>query len=353
MHTYTRQYDKYNVTRDLGLEEIAAEAAHMTDCVNKTLDKLAANSSTPVNFTLLRPTVTDDCLKSFEFKADGRIGCLRSGLGGPSSMNCYRAIRLPKFSSKPSPSVRCNECARWVPGPEILRYIAEEEVQAGSIIQLRFTRDRLALRAPIQGLARDSKSVSLFHNGDARNDVPERYKYRAGCRMPSIAPAEQNEKKCMPLTREHVIEVGSGTSIATVRYSNMTATGPTVVRARMLSFDSNRMNIFRGQEVASPVLELTYTPGVKFTRAASVDLAIEKSKMQWYLGYQAQKKLAALAASRRNGRTLMQQAQALADVDMLAVWYNNQTNRWTEFTTAVITEVMIYACTHTCMYFHC
>jgi hypothetical protein len=59
---------------------------------------------------------------------------------------------VPKFASKSSGSLRCSECGKWLPSKETLRFIAEEEVQAGAVLYFAFGTDELALRAPLQGV---------------------------------------------------------------------------------------------------------------------------------------------------------------------------------------------------------
>ena len=80
-----------------------------------------------------------------------RDRCLRDGMGGPQSMSCYKAIPVPKFVAKPSSTVRCSECAKWMPAIETLRFTAEEHVQAGSVLVFSFSSATLALRAPSHG----------------------------------------------------------------------------------------------------------------------------------------------------------------------------------------------------------
>ena len=148
------QYDKYNTSRDLGQEEIAAEKAHVARCLNASLTALAANGTSPqaLNSTSLRANITASCFKTFTFDTTNQIGCRRNGLGGPGSMMCYKANLVPRFAAKVSNSVRCGECARWTPSLQTLEFVAEELVQAGSVLFFSFTRDKLALRTPLQGM---------------------------------------------------------------------------------------------------------------------------------------------------------------------------------------------------------
>jgi hypothetical protein len=72
---------------------------------------------------------------------------------------------------------------------------------------------------------------------------------------------------------------------------------------------------------------------------------------RWLQTYQAQQKLAALAGMRRNGtspstgheRALLTQTED-SKVDVMAVWYNNQTNRWTEIPGGYVSQVCVCLC---------
>jgi hypothetical protein len=147
------QYDKYNASRDFGEEEMAAEKLHLSQCVNSTFEAFIRNSTSPelVNRTSFQANLTAICLKSFKFETKEQAGCLRDGLGGPKSMMCYKALAVPKFASKSSGSIRCSECCKWVPSKETLSFVAQEYIQAGSVLYFAFGSDRLALRAPLQG----------------------------------------------------------------------------------------------------------------------------------------------------------------------------------------------------------
>jgi hypothetical protein len=181
--------------------------------------------------------------------------------------------------------------------------------------------------------------------------------------------------------------VGQGRYTATIQYSSSSTRGPVVSQARLVPFDANSMKIVNGQEVASPVLDMGHTPGVEFSRQPLVLIPIETAKLEWLLAYEAQKKLAALlGTSLRHtsswandshhishlesvnppgtsvqyhslsylqdagsmssvqasaSRSLLQQLEqeVSARVEMMAVWYNNQTNRWTQFDGTYISEV--------------
>ncbi len=261
-------------------------------------------------------------------------------------------------------------------------------------------------------MAKDSKSISILHNGETRKDIPERYKHRAICRMPAITPSEVGfSNKCLPTSREQLITIGAGPYTASITYGNGSTSGPVVSRAKLVPFDANLMKIVRGQEVSSPVLDLRHTPGVEFTRQPLVLLPIETAKLEWLRAYEAQKKLAALLGTGRrdmsfgndvvavlrdedylewanvsrsrikalvygggmmssmgfetqtqDGMLMSVQTQsqnfvrgqrrvmeeASARIEMIAVWYNNQTNRWTQFDGAYITEVCVCVCVCAC-----
>ncbi len=194
--------------------------------------------------------------------------------------------------------------------------------------------------------------------------------------------------------------MGSEPYTATIRYGKESTSGPVVSRAKLVPFDANLMKIVRGQEVSSPVLDLRHTPGVTFSRQPLVLLPIETAKLEWLRAYEAQKKLAALLGTGRRHVTSANETyignpdhpdylkwsklsrsranlyddsmqamsvesqtqnhdsfqrqtrrsgeEASARIELIAVWYNNQTNRWTQFDGAYITEVCMYVL-RTCM----
>ncbi len=157
IHTYIHilfQYDKYNTSIDFAEEAMAAERAFVADCVNASIVALIKNGTSPTvyNNSAYMFNISASCLKSFKFDTNNQPGCMRDGLGGPQSMMCYKALAVPKFASKSSGSLRCSECGKWLPSKETLTFIAEEEVQAGAVLYFSFGMDKLALRAPLQGV---------------------------------------------------------------------------------------------------------------------------------------------------------------------------------------------------------
>jgi hypothetical protein len=234
------------------------------------------------------------------------------------------------------------------------------------------------------GLAQDSRSVSVLHHGDVRSGIPERFKHVANCSTPRIAPAHIGIfNKCIPSSREKTLEFGAGPSAASLTYAATSTGGPAVLNALLLPFDANAIKLLRGQEVASPVLNIQHTPGTIFTRSLVITLPMESAKVEWFLTYEAKRKLAAVMQQRREDpfwdaieefgdlavtssvlggsqhrslsvnttkalelrrrlsrRALLQAAGDNAHVEMMAVWYNNATRSWTRLDGAYITEVI-------------
>jgi hypothetical protein len=208
------EYDTYNETVDIGELEIQAEKEFVAEvkreleaCLNETHKLIleAKATKTPTNLT------NASCFsamenRTFEFNTTGMTGCLRKGMGGPGTMNCYELIRKPKVASKIAPKIRCGQCAEWDDELQTLRFIAEEYVEAGVDLVLGFNSSALPLQVPIYGLARDDKSISTFHSNDGRA-VYVRSKERAICKVPPIKPMELSNSACVPPTATSTVEV--------------------------------------------------------------------------------------------------------------------------------------------------
>jgi hypothetical protein len=212
------QYDTYNKSDELGeLEALAKEQfqreiqAEIEACMNAsnvssaqftahTVDTSDAHAW--LNGSLCAPS------REFVFNVTGVKGCLQGGMGGAESMSCYELIRTPKLAAKIAPSIRCGECGEWDAATQTMRFVAEEYVEAGLDITLGFNSSVLQLRAPVYGLARDDKSVTLFHSGDVR-DVKERDKERAICAMPPIKSSNNATRgaSCVPPTVSTTVQV--------------------------------------------------------------------------------------------------------------------------------------------------
>ncbi len=231
----------------------------------------------------------------------------------------------------------------------------------------------------------DSRSVSVLHHGDVRTGIPERYKHQANCSMPRIEPSEVGiSNRCIGPSRDHMLMFGTASSGVAVTYAAQGMSGPVVLNARLLPFDTNAMKLLRGQEVASPVLDLKHTPGTVFNSSLVVHLPVEIAKAEWFQAYEAKHKLAAISGTRRAdawdyleasedlmmgrlsaldgsssrsslstfgnksrnmllstrlGRRTLLQVDEVATVEMVAVWYNNETQSWTPLSSGSISEV--------------
>ncbi len=209
------EYDTYNKSDDLGDAEALAQELfdrdlqrEIQECLNSTNKSIAA--ITPLGSTQTFGNASNrsrcDPGREFVFNTTGMKGCLKRGMGGPGTMNCYELIRKPKLAAKIAPMIRCGQCAEWNAVTQTLRFVAEEYVEAGLDLVLGFNSSVLPLRAPIYGLARDDKSISLLHSRDVR-DVNARDKERAICRAPSIKPSTYANTSCVPPQVARTVQV--------------------------------------------------------------------------------------------------------------------------------------------------
>jgi hypothetical protein len=211
------EYDTYNKSDDLGDAETLAQEQfdrdiqrEIRECLNSSNKSAAAATITALGSTQTYGNASNrsrcDPDREFVFNTTGMKGCLKRGMGGPGTMNCYELIRKPKLASKIAPLIRCGQCAEWNAVTQTLRFVAEEYVEAGLDLVLGFNSSVLPLRAPIYGLARDDKSISLFHSRDAR-DVNARDMERAICRVPSIKPSTSANTSCVPPQVARTVQV--------------------------------------------------------------------------------------------------------------------------------------------------
>ncbi len=201
------EYDTYNKSVDLGelealaqaqfMREIQAEIAACLNASNSTRPPAPTKMSTPSNASNSSHASICAPTRQFEFNTSGLQGCLKNGMGGAGTMNCYQVVRKPKLATKIGSTIRCGQCGEWHAATQTLRFVAEEYVEAGLNLVLGFKSDVLPLRAPLHGLARDDKSISTMHSRDAR-DVSARDKERAICTVPPIRSLIPTQTSCVP-----------------------------------------------------------------------------------------------------------------------------------------------------------
>jgi hypothetical protein len=194
-------YDTYNKSVELGDLETAAEEQFQRDMqreIKKCLNSSNFNTSTGNSSCI--PT------REFVFNTTGLKGCWKAGMGGPEAMACYQVLRKPKLPVKLASIISCGQCAQWDSNTQTLRFIAEEDVEAGLDLVLSFNSTGLALRAPIYGLAQDDRSVSITHSQDVR-DVNARDKERSICKVQPIQNSVLLKASCVPPTFARIQQV--------------------------------------------------------------------------------------------------------------------------------------------------
>jgi hypothetical protein len=233
------EYDKYNHSGYL--EEVEARARrefeaqvqqelqeclstssgqHKNGIANASLTDEFSNSSSAngtdewqadeADEPALNASNASDCYRAAQrpFVYNATKWCNQGGMGGPGAMQCYELIRKPKVATKIAGKIRCGECAEWDEATQTLRFVAEETVEAGVDMVLGFNSSVLLLRAPVYGLARDDKSISIMHSADGR-DVNAREKERAICTVPPIKPSNRSQTSCVPPTAARTVKVRS------------------------------------------------------------------------------------------------------------------------------------------------
>jgi hypothetical protein len=212
-YNFFLEYDTYNKSVNLGELEALAEAQFMREiqaeieaCLNASNNtrpaytKMSTPPSNQSNLSICAPT------RQFVFNISGLKGCLKNGMGGTGTMNCYEVVRKPKLAAKIAPNIRCGQCAEWNAATQTLRFVAEEYVEAGLNLTLGFESSVLPLHAPIYGLARDDKSISTMHSRDLRY-VGARDKERAICTVPPIRPLVPAQTSCVPPVVARTVQV--------------------------------------------------------------------------------------------------------------------------------------------------
>ena len=316
------QYDTYGNTTDLGVVEDAARAAfderiqrEYDECKNSTA---GTNSTNGTNGTYVDPCLSEE---TFYFDTTGMEGCFRAGMGGPGAMTCYTVTTRPPISGSAASKLKCGECASWIPELNSIRFTAESFVEAGTELSFKFTSASVPLRAPMVGLARNSKSIYLYHSNDGRK-VGDRHKHRAICEVDPIPPAP------LPTVNECIGSAPadkSSTNLSVgVTYLEGSLESPAVVTVSVERFDAILTGIQDGrQEVAGPTVRMVHSPDAKFAGSVKVHVPVFSPLLDWYVAKVSAEKLASLRRQQA-----MLQGQIGDDSYLSVMWYNSKEKQW-------------------------
>ncbi len=235
--------------------------------------------------------------------------------------SCYQLFPKPRWAGKPAPTIRCGQCAQWIPSMHTLRFVAEEDVEAGQDVTLSFLSAQLALKAPLHGLAADDSTVVIMHSNDVR-DVGVRDKERAICKIARISPATQKSMYCVPPADT---QFQPDPSVAMyVSYKADTFKGPTMGSFKVAPVDSQETEVPPSFEVASPMLTMVHSPDVHFESSLDLIVPVNKRIMDWYAEEQTELSLAGL-----EGRRQMNAESGVTMYTHLWLhWFNSQTLSW-------------------------